>query len=200
MANGASRLDCSEKVRLSPTNVGRFIRLTSLPSAVQGWIDWGAPKDFVGFSSAAELVRLGDGDEQRTVAEAVLSQGLTSKEVRQVVQLRTRSVRPILACVDEVVGMRPVVERRYVFMGAVSEEGLVADLRRHTQVERDQVLSGCIAKVGLEGASGRLGPEVFTLVGGADFGQSMKRVGKENIERKVRNHLRETLQSGSAPS
>lgn len=198
--HGASRSECSEKVNLNPTTVGRFLRLASLPVAIRDWIDWGTPKDFVGFSSAAELVRLPSHDEQRVVAEAVLSQRLTSKEVRQVVQLRTRAARPIQECVQEIVGMRPVVERRYVFMGAVVDADVVAALSRLSQLERNLVLSGCIATVGLEGASGRLGPKVFTLVGGEDFGQSMERVGRENIEFQVRDHIRETVESGSITS
>ena len=96
--------------------------------------------------------------------------------------------------------MRPVVERRYVFMGAVVDADVVAALSRLSQLERNLVLSGCIATVGLEGASGRLGPKVFTLVGGEDFGQSMERVGRENIEFQVRDHIRETVESGSITS
>lgn len=196
--HGASRRECSEKVDLSATNIGRFLRLTSLPFAVQGWIDWGAPKDFVGFSSAAELARLPDDSDQRTVAEAVLSQRLTSKEVRQVVQLRTRSLRPIAKCVQEIVGMRTVVERRYVFMGAVIDEDVVAALSRLSQLERNLLLSDCLTTVGLEGASGRLGPKIFTLVGGGDFGQSMEQLGKESIEHHVRSHIRRSIEGGSA--
>ena len=93
--------------------------------------------------------------------------------------------------------MRPVVERRYVFMGALIEEEVAAALAKLSQVERNLVLSGCIEAVGLEGASGRLGPKIFTLVGGEDFGRSIERVGRGNIERQIRDHIRETIQSAS---
>ena len=162
-------------------------------------MDWGRG-DFVGFSSAAELVRLADSEDRRIVAEAVLSERLTSKEVRQVVQLRERSGRVIPDCVREVVGMRPVVEKRYVFMGAVVDEGVVAALGSLVQAERDATLAGGIQAIGLRGASGRLGTRIFTLVGAEEFGESMAQVGRGSIERLIRGYLRESVQSGSSRS
>ena len=200
LSRGASRSECAEKVRLNPSTIGRFVGLTSLPSEVQDWVDWGAPKDFVGFSSAAELVRLRDHHDQKIVAEAVLAQRLTSKEVRQVTQLRTRSGRPAQECVQEIVGMRPIVERRYVFMGAIAEDEIVSVLSEISQRDRDALLSSSLEDLGLESASGRLGSKIFTLVGGDDFGQSMQRVGKQSIEQRIRQHIWEHVQGGTASS
>ncbi|MYB17548.1 MAG: hypothetical protein F4018_03350 [Acidobacteria bacterium] len=184
-------------MRLDASGVGRFLRLLDLPPEVQDWVDWGRG-DFVGFSSASELVRLRDHEEQRLVADAILSDRLTSKEVRQVVQLRDRSGRAVPDCIREVVGMRPVVERRFVFMGAIADEDMVAALGNLAQSERDKILAGGIDAVGLRGASGRLGTRIFTLVGGEDFGESMAHVGRGTIEGLVRDHLQESIESGSS--
>lgn len=196
---GASRAESARKVRLDASGVGRFLRLLDLPPEVQDWVDWGRGK-FVGFSSASELVRLKDHGAQSLVAEAILSDRLTSKEVRQVVQLRDRSRRAVSDCVQEVVGMRPVVEKRYVFMGAVADEGIVAALGDLAQSERDEILAGATEAIGLRGASGRLGTRIFTLVGGEDFGESMTQVGRGTIEGLVRDHLHESIESGSSRS
>ena len=196
---GASRAESASKVRLDASGVGRFLRLLDLPPEVQDWVDWGRG-DFVGFSSASELVRLRDHKDRRLVADAILSDRLTSKEVRQVVQLRDRSRRDVPDCVQEVVGMRPVVEKRYVFMGAVVDEDVVAALGNLAQSERDEILAGGIEAVGIRGASGRLGTRIFTLVGGEDFGESMAQVGRGSIEGLVRAHLLERIESGSGRS
>ena len=192
---GASRAEIARKVELDGSGVGRFLRLLRLPLEVQDWVDWGSGRDFVGFTSASELVRLPDGEEHRIVADAILSERLTSKEVRQVVQLRVRSGRAVRGCVKEVVGMRPVVEKRYVFMGAVVDEGIVAALGSLAQSERDEILAVVIRALGLSGASARLGTRIFTLVGGEEFGESMAQVGRGSIERQVRDHLRESVES-----
>lgn len=196
---GSNRAESARKTDLDATGVGRFLRLLDLPPEVQHLVDWGRG-EFVGFSSAAELVRLADSEDRRVVAEAVLSEHLTSKEVRQVVQLRERSGRAVPDCVQEVVGMRPVVEKRYVFMGAVVDEEVVAALGSLVQAERDAVLAGAIRAVGLRGASGRLGKRIFTLVGAEKFGESMAQVGRGSIEGLIRAHLRESVQSGSSRS
>ena len=196
---GASRAESAREVRLDASGVGRFLRLLELPPEVQDWVDWGRG-NFVGFSSASELVRLRDHEEQRLLADAILSDRLTSKEVRQVVQLRERSNRAVEECVAEIVGMRPVVEKRYVFMGAVVDGDIVAALGDLAQSKRDEILAGGIEAIGLCGASGRLGTQIFTLVGGEDFGESMARVGRGAIEGLVRDHLQESIESGASRS
>ena len=196
---GASRAETAREVGLDASGVGRFLRLLDLPPEVQDWVDWGRG-DFVGFSSAAELVRLPNGEEHRMVAEAVLSERLTSKEVRQVVQLRERSGRGVPDCIDEVVGMRPVVEKRFVFMGAVVDEDIVAALGNLAQAARDEILAAGIEAIGLRGASGRLGTRIFTFVGAEELGESMAQVGRGSIEGLVRGHLQESIESGSGRS
>lgn len=196
---GSNRTESARRTDLDVTGVGRFLRLLDLPPEVQHLVDWGRG-DFVGFSSAAELVRLADSEDRRMVAEAVLSERLTSKEVRQVVQLRERSGRVVPDCVREVVGMRPVVEKRYVFMGAVVDEDVVAALGSLVQAERDALLARGIRAIGLRGASVRLGTRIFTLVGAEEFGESMAQVGRGSIEGLVRDRLRESIESGFSRS
>lgn len=192
--SGASPSDCATEARIDGTGVGRFFRILNLPQDLQHLVNWGSGKDAIGFSTAAELVRLQDDEEQRIVAKSILVEGLNSKEVRQVVQLRTRSGRPIHECLKEVLGMRPTIERRYVFIGSVIDQRVEEALIDLTQMKRNAILTSAIKRIGLQGASGRLGKRFFTLVGDDRFDASMQSIGKENIETRLRIHIAEAVQ------
>ena len=192
--NAGSSLDeCAKEIRIDATGLKRFMRILSLPDDLRHLISWGNPRDAVGFSSAAELARIPGADDQRTVAKAILANGLNSKEVRQVTQLRERSGRPVSECVEEVIGMRPTVDRRYVFIGAIVDQAMQDVLASLPQRERDAMLAAGVEKIGLKGASGRLGPRFFTLIGDESFGASMEEVGKQGVETQLRVYLTECV-------
>ena len=131
--------------------------------------------------------------DQRTLIGLILAHCLNSKEVRQVVQLRIRSGRAIGSCVAEIIGMRPTIERRYVFIGSVGEANVENALERLTQAERNSILERGIDNICLQGATGRLGERFFTIVGEEAFERSMNRVGKGNIEARLRTHISESI-------
>ena len=55
---GISLNDCAKEIQLEGTgHIGRFLRILELPQDLQHLINWGSGKDFIGFSSAVELVR-----------------------------------------------------------------------------------------------------------------------------------------------
>ena len=192
-SEGVSLEECAKAIQLDGTgHIGRFLRILDLPDDIRHLIDWGSGKNFVGFTSAVELAKLKNAGDQRAVAEAVLSNDLGSKEVRQVAQLRKRSGRIIEACLREVLDMRPKIERRYVFVGSVAPENVEA-LRRLTQAVRDAILVSGIEDMGLRGATGRLGSRFFTLVGTERFNASLQEIGKENIEGRLRSHVSEAV-------
>lgn len=186
---GWSLDQCASAMHLTGTgHIGRFLQILELPEDIQHLVDWGARKDSIGFSAAVELAKVRDSAAERAIAEAVLVHGLNSKEVRQVAQLLKRSEKAVGACIKEVVGMRPRVERRYVFIGALTD-GCVAKLEGLTQMARDEVLMGAIRCLDLSGATGRLGERFFTLVGGECFGASIRAAEREAIEARVRNYI-----------
>ncbi len=192
---GASLSDCAAALNLSTSQVGRFLRILNLPCDIQHLVDWGAGKDFIGFSSAVELSRLKDVDDQRAVANSILTDGLNSKEVQQARQLRARSGRPICACIKEILGMRPTIEKRYVFIGSLGEQNVGAVLQKLTQIERNAVLKSVLEHLGFLGASGRLGQQLFTLVGDEKFNQSMNNIGKDGVERVLQTHILEAIRN-----
>lgn len=194
--DGASLRECADAIGLNGTgHIGRFLRILDLPHDVQYLINWGTSRDAIGFSSAVELVKLRDAHDQRAVARSILADGLNSKEVRQVGQLRMRSGRTIDACIKEILGMRPTVQRRYVFIGSIVGQNVEEVLIKLTQAERNSILESGIKLLSLRGASGRLGKRFFTLVGDERFNASMKSVGKERIEARLRTHISETVEN-----
>ena len=194
-SEGASLEECAKAIQLDGTgHIGRFLRILDLPDDIRHLVDWGSGKNFIGFTWAVELAKLKDAATQRTVAEALLSNGLSSKEVRQVVQLRRRSGRDIEACIQEVLDMRPKIERRFVFVGSVASENMET-LKKLTQSARDTILTSGIEALGLRSATGRMGPRFFTLVGNERFDASMREIGKENIEPRLRAHISEAIEN-----
>ena len=162
---GVSLQDCAKVLQLAGTgHIGRFLRILELPDDLLHLVDWGAGKNFVGFTAAVELVKVGDGKDQRVIAEAILSHSLNSREVRQIAQLRRRSGRTVEVCIDEVLNMRPIIEKHYVFVGSVAE-GCSTELGRLTQAARDSILEAGVKRMDLHGATARLGTKFFTLVG-----------------------------------
>ncbi|MDE0509745.1 MAG: hypothetical protein OXI17_14095 [Gammaproteobacteria bacterium] len=169
--------------------------ILELPDNLRHLVGWGADKDFIGFTAAYELTKLHDAEEQRIVAESILADGLTSKEVRQVAQLRNRSDKTISQSVEEILGMRQQVTKRFVFVGSMSSES-EWKLANQTQSARDLILASAIGSLGIRSATGRLGPKLFTLVGNEDFNTSMQEIGKENIEARIRALVSKALENG----
>ena len=190
---GASLEDCAKAIDLGGSTIGRFLQLLDLPEDLQHLVAWGSPKDALGFSAALGLTRFRDV-EQRSVARSILSDGLTSKEVQQVAQLRKRSKKALDECIKEVLGMRPVVEKRYVFIGTVADADTVAKLASLAQVNRDAILQDSIDALGLAGASGRMGKSLFTLVGNDLFYEEMRKIGSENLEAKIISQIQRNIE------
>lgn len=185
--NGSTLSDIAELVQFDGTTmIGRFQRLLGLAPPIQHLVVFGTEDGALGFTSAFELARLPSADHQE-VAMAVLEHGLSSAEVRQVVQLRLRSRRPVDDCISEVVGMRREVVTRHIFIGAVTDEGVRARLNGLTQAERNSAFGQLLGEhfASLRLGAGRLGVDRFTLVGG----QELHSTAKEELERDINRQL-----------
>jgi len=185
---GASLADCAKAVQLEgPTWVGRFLNLLKLPEDVRHLVDWGRGAGAVTFTSAADIARLDDPDDRRAAIQAALTHNFSSKEVRQLVQLKKRSERTIAECTEGVLKMRPQVDVRHVFIGSVAE-GLRDRLRDLGQYARDEAFANVVKQVVGPGVSGRLGAERFTLVGSKAF-SSVIAAKKDTLEREINEGL-----------
>ena len=190
---GATLEECATVMGLKGTSqVSRFLRVAHLPPDLRHLVSWGRSSDSIGFTTAVELVRIPDPDDQRAIATAILEQGLQTDEVRQVAQLQRRSGRDVQDCLNEILGMRPTVERIYVFMGAIVDDEVTAALAAITQQERNALLRSGLDAMDLQ-VSGRLGDQFFTLVGDEQLNKRIRSVGGEAIEIQLRTHVKEII-------
>lgn len=195
---GESLEQCASAMQLAGTgHIGRFLHVLDLPEDIRYLVDWGAGANFIGFTAAVELAKVRDSVAERTIAEAILAHGLNSKEVRQVAQLLRRSGKTVEGCIEEVLGMRKQVDRRYVFIGTLTGD-CIAKLDGLNQVARDEALMRAARCLGLGDATGKLGERFFTLTGSECFGASIRAVGRETIEARIREHIAENVGGGQS--
>jgi hypothetical protein len=187
---GTSMTECAAAVQLNGTSqLIRFLSLSKLPDDIQHVIDWGRSGGTLAFTAAFELSRLDDASDQRRAVQAALEYDLTTSEVRQLVQARKRSKKSMDECVTAVLKMRPQVEVRNVFIGSVLRDDIRVRLRQLSQRQRDEILQAILERTFKDlRATGRLGSERFTLVGGAELGEAAKK-RKEQLEKEINAEL-----------
>ena len=165
---GATRGEFKEELQVGATAIARFLRLRDLTPELQHIADWGGGSSSgIAFSTLSEIAKLPKRD-QEIAARAVLEHGLTWNEVLQVVQVAQRSDKVIEDVVEDILQLRPQIERRHVFIGAITSDTLRERLPELTQNQRDQLLRRAITRLapGLERrVDGKLGLQKFTLVG-----------------------------------
>lgn len=193
---GTPLAECAKAVQIeSPTQLARFLALLNLPADLHHEIDWGRTDDTLSFTAAFELSRLSDPADQQRAVQAVLEYRLSTSETRQLVQAKKRSGKPMDECVQAVLRMRPRVEVRHVFIGSVLNEEARARLKQLSQHRRDEILGEILAAAFRDlRATGRLGQERFTLVGGDELGAAI-RARKDQLEQEVNAQLARSLPS-----
>ena len=164
---GASLKNCAQAVHFDGTSmVSRFLRLLELDSKIQYYVDWGRTGTTIAFTAASELVRLKVEDQGVACIEA-LKNILSTSEVKQLVQLRLRSKKPIAVCISEVLALRPQVARPHLLIGAIKSNDVRAHLAALPQSKRDEILSTILKDLfpDLLTHSSRLGSDSFTISG-----------------------------------
>ena len=166
-AAGVDRRQIGERLRVDPSMLGRFTRLLSLPREVRELVDWGSAGGRLGMTGASVIARLTRKADQRELARAAVEHQLTAAELTQVAQTRERSGRSVSECVESTLQLRPTIERRYLFIGAITSDEASQELRNRSQIERDALLRTIIVARAPPGNlwSMRLGPSSFSLVG-----------------------------------
>jgi hypothetical protein len=180
--SSTSLAECAEAMQLKGTSmISKFLRLLKLSPEVQHLVDWGHSGATISFTAAWRLTELLNLKDQTRACDAILEHQLTSREVEQLIQLRMRSRKPIAECIRGVLRMRPHVERRHVFIGAIVSEKVRDKLSAMVQEERDKLLGQVLRKLysDLSGFACRLGVERFTIVGGDDVAAILTRGNKD---------------------
>ena len=187
---GTSLDECATAVQLDGTSqLSRFLSLLKLPDDVQHVIDWGRSDGTLAFTAAFEISRLHDTYDQRDAVKAVLEYYLSTSEVRQLVQARKRSQKSMDECIKAVLKMRPQIEVRHVFIGSVLRDDIRVRLRQLSQQRRDDILQTILKRTFKDlQATGHLGSERFTLVGGTKLGEEGKK-RKDQLEQEINAEL-----------
>ncbi|MBU4186211.1 MAG: hypothetical protein KKI12_11440 [Proteobacteria bacterium] len=163
--NGASKETCAQFVHLnSPDMIVLFLKLLELSPLVQLSTDWGQTGSTISFTSARLLSALSK-DEQEITCQEIMTNQLNKSEVIQVIQLRKRSGRNITECLNEVVGMRPIITKIHLIMGAITNPDVQESLLKFSQIERDTLFRSIISEIYSAGEklSGRLGIKRFSI-------------------------------------
>jgi hypothetical protein len=188
---GASLQECADAAHFKATSmVSRFLSLLRLAPDIQHLVDWGQSGSTLAFTSAFELSRLPTSDHV-AAASAVLANGLKSVEVRQLVQLRKRSGRSMEESVADTLGMRPTVERRHVFIGAVTNAATRDYLANQAQHQRDEMLRLAVGEAfpKVRNVPVRQGAERFTLVGDDAMASELSKTDFEAAINKVLDRI-----------
>lgn len=191
-ANGATLHECAAAVGLgSSAMVSRFLRLLELPVAVQQMADWGRSTTSLPFSAASEVARL-PPEQHEPVAKAVVSAGLGAGETKQAVQRLLRSDLQAEEAVQEILKLRPSLERRYVVIGSFDDDSLTEALVPIDADERNQMLGVLIQReFAIQDVSARLEPTGFVLSGPQALADRLDELG--DVEGAVTEQLREQL-------
>lgn len=177
---GASFQEIAQLVNFGSTSTLREIhRLLALSPDIQHLVGWGKPTaSTLPMKSAQQIARLSLWSDQLAATEATLLHKLTSEETRQLVEMKVRSLEPIDDCIHAVLRLRPTVERRHLFLGAVTSSRVCQHLETLTQIERDEVFEAavkhCFGK--WPHWSGKLGTSRFAIMGGPDFAEAIDKL------------------------
>lgn len=178
LKEGSSFSELAKLVQFDSTSTLREIhRLLRIAPDLRHLVGWGKQSSStLSMTAASQVGRLVDQSDQMAAVEAILLHELSSEEARQLVETRIRSQRPMPECVETILKLRPRVQRKHLFIGAITSEKLSHHLQRITQSERDELLRNAVSRhiANLPSWSGKLGATRFDLFGGDDFGQIIK--------------------------
>ena len=192
--SGGSRQECAEALSVGPTQISAFLKLLILAPQIQHLADWrGSSSASVSFSSLAELARLPEHDHV-SAADAILKHGLTWKETVQLVQLADRSAGDLNSCLDQVLSLRPQIETRHLFVGAIPIEDVKRQLGCFSQSDRDSLLSKTLdSMLGTKDlVECRLGEDSFTIISDQNL-PALLGIDADRFEADVLDALRSRL-------
>ena len=190
MSAGTSRRECASALDIGPTQLSTFLKLLTLRSEIQHLADWrGTKSASIPFSTLAELARLSANDQVKA-AEAVLRHQLKWKEVIQLTQISDRSGLSIEECIANVLKLRPQIDTRHLFVGAITTDALRARLHSIPQVDRDAVFERTLSRLTGPGydVRGRLSDREFTILSKHDLPRLLDMTA-DQIEKAVNDNL-----------
>lgn len=164
--------------------LNKFLSLNQLPAEVTPLVGWGGSKNILPFSSAVQISRLAEPNLTRRLCEAALQHKFTKDEVQAVVQRVLRSSKTTLdEAIEEILRLRPQVERQFVYMGFL-DSGIVQELGDDEVRKRlRKSLAGKFGAKGLKSVSVKDGKFLFILSeGGMQRAKDPEELSPERLE------------------
>jgi len=193
----------SQELQLDdPTMIGRFVRLVSVPSEFHPLITWGTGKGLISLTAASEAARVQHEADLRELLNAIVSYGMSGREVKQSLQAYSDGEKPMADSIRETIAERPQVTKRFVLAGAITPE-LQNVLAQFDTAKRESLLARAIRAIILpsEQFTAKLGDDRFIIVTseegnrslitagertGSDFGELIRRQLSRAIEKEPR--------------
>jgi hypothetical protein len=132
------------------------------------------------------------------VHDAALKFGLGKGELQQVVQMKSRAEsRSLDECIAAVLELRPRIERRFIFVGAVTDPAIRHKLSEMSQGARDALLLDAVRTQypGIGAFDGRMAVQRFTLGGDSQLSKSLQS-NSVDFETLINQELGKKLGSG----
>ena len=193
---GTPRAAIAQHLRINPSQVGAFIKLTRLAPRIGQQAGWGRTTlDQISFSSLAELVVLADWRDQETVADAIRAHRLTRAEVQATVQTARRSGRPLEECIQDTLERRPTVVTTHVLMGAILSQRTRRWLESLSPDTRGEHIRSAVREVfpGPNDIRGTLAHDRFVLTAGRTAFSAYP-IGPDEVERRINAYLRHCME------
>lgn len=122
------------------TVLRRLLSLLKLPPEVQALVSWGKAPGTISFSVASEIARLVTVEEIEQLAAAGVDYRLSKEEVRGIIQRKRRANVPLAQALNDVLKLRPVVERQHLFLGLLSDDMNEEEARRNIRQRLSSLL------------------------------------------------------------
>ena len=105
---------------------------------------------------------------------------MTLSETQEVVQLVLSGTADLPNAISRTIQARPKFDRKFVFVGALTDRTLLDSLSAKTQSERDTLLSGLLEQLLPSGVqyTSRLGKTKFIVTGSEDLQSVFRRLPK----------------------
>jgi hypothetical protein len=179
---GATADFLSDSIGLSKSMMGSFRRLSKLTNRIRSMVSWHRSRSQLTLETANFIARLSE-DHQDPIVDLILSREVTGAELRSSFQRSKSGQMPLVDAISEIVGRRPEVITRHVFIGSLIDVQLIEAMSMRTQNERDLALKRvCLKLFTEEFMSGVLGATQFTIV----LSELSEAISPENSESTVR--------------
>jgi len=139
---GEKKGDLKSKVGISIDMINKILRLCSIKNNhIKSAITWQSPgPKQISMSSASELSRLKNNEDQIKLFNSILENNFTSKEVKELVTLYGRSGKSIEKCINQIKEAKRKTINTHVIIGSITSSSLREQLSSVPALTRNRIL------------------------------------------------------------